>query len=523
MNRFAIAARGVVVFGVVLFASADVKHSMCAEGVFAAEVAADNASAEKPLMPRESWDSCFLQGGRIGYAHPVVRRGAVDGRPPLATENTIRLSLKRAGFPAEQEMRTAGVETPEGQLISFACDMKLGPAPIRIAGTVRGDKLEIETTAAGGAVSRRSAIPWSADYGGPFAAEQSLLRRPMPPGQKRTVKSLMPQLDQVEVADVELAAKDFEPVALQNGTYQLLRIDTVTRFPGGQTIEGSMWTDRTGDALKTHLRAMNMETYRTTRADALEKTDAVGPDLFSSLMVRLDRPLVNPHQTRRVRYRVHLDGGDPAGVFPTGATQALRSLDAETAELTVWAIRPGRKDGNPDAPADPPADDDRRPNTFIQSDDPIIQAEAEKAAGDAKDPWATACALERYVHREIERKDYTQAFATASEVAKTRQGDCTEHAVFLAALARARGIPARVAVGLVYAEGEQAFLYHMWTEVYVEGRWIPLDGTLARGGIGAAHLKIAESSLKSAFGAFLQVMQAAGRLRIEVIDREDGM
>ena len=40
--------------------------------------------------------------------------------------------------------------------------------------------------------------------------------------------------------------------------------------------------------------------------------------------------------------------------------------------------------------------------------------------------------------------------ATAAEVARSREGDCTEHAVLLAALARARGIPARVAMGLVY-------------------------------------------------------------------------
>ena len=97
-----------------------------------------------------------------------------------------------------------------------------------------------------------------------------------------------------------------------------------------------------------------------------------------------------------------------------------------------------------------PTEDDLRPNSFIQSDDPLIVADAKKAAGDETDPWRVAVALERYVNREVTKKDFTQAFATAAEVAKSREGDCTEHAVFLAALARARGIPARVAIGLVY-------------------------------------------------------------------------
>ena len=120
----------------------------------------------------------------------------------------------------------------------------------------------------------------------------------------------------------------------------------------------------------------------------------------------------------------------------------------------------------------------------------------------------------------MKNKNFSQAFASAAEVAKSREGDCTEHAVFLAALCRARGIPARGVMGLVYVDGGQAFGYHMWTEVYIDKQWIPLDGTLAQGGIGAAHLKIAQSNLKdaSAYSAFLPVMQVLGRLSIKVID-----
>ena len=101
-----------------------------------------------------------------------------------------------------------------------------------------------------------------------------------------------------------------------------------------------------------------------------------------------------------------------------------------------------------------------------------------------------------------------------------REGDCTEHAVFLAALARARGIPARVAIGLVYVGRLQAFGYHMWTEVYVDKRWIPVDATLNAGGIGAGHLKIAQSNLQgaSAFIAFLPVVQLIGRVKIEIVN-----
>ena len=70
---------------------------------------------------------------------------------------------------------------------------------------------------------------------------------------------------------------------------------------------------------------------------------------------------------------------------------------------------------------------------------------------------------------------------------------------------------------------DRKFLFHMWTEVYVQRRWTPIDATLARGGIGAAHLEIAHSNLQggSAFSAFLPVAQVIGRgLKVEVLEAE---
>ena len=78
--------------------------------------------------------------------------------------------------------------------------------------------------------------------------------------------------------------------------------------------------------------------------------------------------------------------------------------------------------------------------------------------------WNNSCTA------TLNAKDFSQAFASAAEVVDTHEGDCTEHAVLLAALCRARGIPARVAIGLVYMPATHEFGYHMWTEVYIGKR-----------------------------------------------------
>ena len=68
--------------------------------------------------------------------------------------------------------------------------------------------------------------------------------------------------------------------------------------------------------------------------------------------------------------------------------------------------------------------------------------------------------------------------------------------------------------------GAQAFGFHAWTEVFIDGRWTPIDGTLDQEGIGAAHLKIGSSNLKDASIAVAlePVLKLIGGLRIEVLE-----
>jgi hypothetical protein len=80
-------------------------------------------------------------------------------------------------------------------------------------------------------------------------------------------------------------------------------------------------------------------------------------------------------------------------------------------------------------------------------------------------------------------------------------------------------------MGLVYTEpaaGEPMLAFHMWTEVWIAGRWIPMDATLGRGGIGAAHIKLAQSSLAGAdaLAGFLPIAQVLGRLKISVLSTQ---
>ena len=89
-------------------------------------------------------------------------------------------------------------------------------------------------------------------------------------------------------------------------------------------------------------------------------------------------------------------------------------------------------------------------------------------------------------------------------------------------LFRSVGIPARIAVGLVYVRGLQgAFYYHAWPEVYIaeepaRGLWLPVDPTLNEFPADATHLRLARGGLDRQ----TSILPLIGRLRLNVIDLE---
>jgi hypothetical protein len=368
--------------------------------------------------------------------------------------------------------------------------------------------------------SQTQSIPWDASWGGFFADQLSLLRQPMKPGETRRLKALLPATH--SRGETRLEAVSYEATQLPDGTRQLLRIDVQTDL-GRAKFKSLLWTDEAGRCWKSRELQLGLEGYRTSRESALRPPEARGFDLGESTIVRLAAPLADPRRTRRVVYRAVLPEGDAAELFVSGLAQGVRRVDAQTAEVTVVAVRPGDPPLPPEAERElPPTAADRAASPLIQSEDPLVVALAAGGAGQERDAWKVACGLEKHVRANIRLKNYTTAMATAADVARTREGDCTEHAVLLAALCRARGVPARVAIGLVYYPPSRGFAYHMWTEVWIEDRWIGLDATLGDGGIGADHLKFAVSSLEGtqAFVEMLPVVQALGRLQLTVLSAE---
>jgi hypothetical protein len=154
-----------------------------------------------------------------------------------------------------------------------------------------------------------------------------------------------------------------------------------------------------------------------------------------------------------------------------------------------------------------------QPEPLVQSAHPDIIRAADEMVGrrpfQRLDPLTVARDLNTGIY-ELLDKQITFSVPSALQVLETEQGDCNEHTVLYVAMARALGLPARTAVGLVYTNG--AFFYHAWPEVWLNG-WVAMDPTFGQAPADAAHIRFVVGGLAQQ----VEIVRLIGNLNIEVL------
>ncbi|MGQ0816095.1 MAG: transglutaminase-like domain-containing protein [Gemmatimonadota bacterium] len=210
----------------------------------------------------------------------------------------------------------------------------------------------------------------------------------------------------------------------------------------------------------------------------------------------------------RDQVRVRLKGVELSGFDLTGGRQTLRG-DTLTIE---------RESGSklsacyqlPYSGHDSVLLAELRAEPLIQSNDPVIIRTAERITRRTRDPAEAARRLNEWVYREL-RKDITLSVPSALQVLEARRGDCNEHTVLYVALARAIGLPARTAVGVVHVRGR--FYYHAWPEVFINNGWVAVDPTLGQYPADASHIRF----LVGGLARQVELIRLIGRLELEII------
>ena len=466
---------------------------------------------------QESWDADYLGGAKIGYIHVFVEAVKSQGRDYLRVRIDIEQRIKRREDIAVTKLMYGTIETLDGQVLKLDTRTQMGNQDIRAYGNVINGEMKL--TLEGGGQEQTKTIPWGPEVRGPYAAEQSMARRPLKENETRSLRMYVPELN--KVCDLQLRARTIQPVLLGDGSKRaLLRVDQITVVDGKPRPEydARIYVDSGGQVLKSEQDVMGgIVMYRTTEENAKAPGGPVQFDLILDTVVKVSRRIPDPEQTRHIKYRVALADGDPAEILPNDLRQTLIADAGKTAP-TLDVKSSGPLDGTPST-----EEIDRqylRPNPLVTSEDPLVRSLAERATRGVVSPWDKATRINHWVHGNIKNKNFKVAFASANTVARNLTGDCTEHAVLAAAMCRAVGIPSRVVVGLIYVDDLEGFGFHMWNEVFVNRRWIALDPSWDQSTVDAVHIKISESSLDgvSPFEAFLPLVRVMGRLKIDPIE-----
>jgi hypothetical protein len=471
---------------------------------------------------RESWYQSLAETGRLGtmrlLAHEVYR----DGQRLIHTTVHEDVSYLRSGDPYSDSQEQETLETPSGQVVEIRYSVTLSKQQrLRVRGTVEGTEMVLHALDDKGQptpFARR--IPWPSGTLGLFAQDRFFEGKKLRPGDVFTIHAFNVYANCV--VPITYTVRPSELTAVGREWRRLVRVDQVYAKEAYLTA-AKLWLDASGRIVK--IQEDDTTLFGPLMRELTDKETATAkfkPRVRDKeAPIAIDRPItVRRGRPLELVIRVRVEGEDqPGTLFEQDDHQRVIRADSKAVELRLIA----KPQTQPPAPEQPPPEvpaEYRESNFFIRSDDPVVQQLAREAVGDEKEPQEQLRLIRKFVRSKC-RGSYEVAFATADEVARTLEGDCSEMGVLAAAMCRAAGIPSRIVFGFVYDANHEGFAGHLWPEVYADGRWQPFDTTGVIDGVQAAYLKVASFSMKDVLNPdeLVQVRRTlAGPMRIEVVE-----
>ena len=435
------------------------------------------AAAAHAAPPEDQWFTVLLDGRKIGSfeSQRVVKDGKVE------TTQTLDVSLDRAGITIHLVNGESATETLDGKPLAFGSRSKMSGIESRIDGRVDGDKVEV-TTSTGGATQTRT-MAWPGGALLPEATRLAGVRAGLASGTRYDVLAFQPS--SLDAASVTTVVSPEESVDLPGGAKKLARLDQDMVFYG-TTMRSRSWVDAQQTVYKLVMPLMGVDLVLLACDRACATAPNQGSDVFERTMLAAPRAIEPAELRGAMRYT--LVARDGAKLPELVATDEQRVENKGNERIVT--ISPQARAATP---AERPRPEDFRGNDYLQSEAPEVVALARKAVGDANDPTAKMQRIETFVRGFIKDKTLNVGYASALEVARKPEGDCTEHAVLVAALGRAEGIATRVVDGLAYAPGfagkDQVFVPHAWAQAWIDGRWRSFDAALR--GFDSGHIALA--------------------------------
>ncbi len=486
--------------------------------IFASSQQPTSASElESPVKFKEldRWYEVFLNDSKVGYAHSIMK---LENNVVLS-ESIFNMSINRGGISINITSSERTEETLAGEIKSFSGEIKMAGVPIVKKGWIEGNEIVVTEKQ----FLRESEKRYPLDPEGRMT--WGLMKLLQEKGFKEEGKEFETKLYSADfgmASPTKAKIKSIgEDAITLNGKEVSAFVSEITLFTKIGKMKTINWLDQDGFSIKTKMQmgGIPIEIKQCSELKAKKKSSSKDFDFLFQTLLLLDQKI--PSDARSVRFKVKIIKGELSQEIHQSRNQKITYIDSKNFFVDVnaepWGTKlPFEKKLQRVEP------EYRDANLMIDSDDLLIRQLSKNAGQGSKNIIDLSHKLYRFARKYINRKNFNVGFATATETAKSREGDCTEHAVFLAALGRVLGIPTRVANGLVFMKNfedkKNVMGFHMWTEFHINGKWHLLDSALGKIGSHADRITFSVSSLKqdSLNDIGLGLIEMIGNVKVEV-------
>jgi hypothetical protein len=432
----------------------------------------------------------YLQDRKIGYSHA---RFAPQG-DGFWFEQTSLLRLNVMDTTQLVHVLVRGQAGPDYALRTFEASLNSGVGRFAAEGRVEGEALVVRMRM--GDEENEQRFPLREPIYLPTGAREYFARDQLAAGRQWSVTAFDPAAMQRQTMTVTV--EDRERLTLRGRSVDTWRVRE--EFRGIKTL---VWFDDEGAVVREE-GPLNLVALRETESEAVREGWAgdTALDVMAAVAVPVRGAIAAPRTLRRLVVRL---GGIADVPVPTDARQ--RTVDGRV----VIEREDGAAAGTFTLPyRDEPWRAELAATPFLQVDHPRVVAAAREALGGERDARGAAERLRRWVFDRLAKRP-TVSLPNAVQVLDMDGGDCNEHAVLFAALARAAGLPARVVAGAVFMN--DTFLYHAWNEVWLGQSWVSVDPTFDQMPADATHLKLVTGGPE----AHDELLRVIGRLSVDVV------
>ncbi len=457
-------------------------------------------AAVLPDAPAEQgeavWMGLYMNGKKVGYSSFQEKR-TEDGYE-LQDRSVLRLRMLDQNQTVHAQS-SARVDEAYA-LRSFRIRLQSGIGQFLLVGEATPEQLTVDVDL--GEQSDRHTFPLDAPIFLPSGLRAGVVRQGLKPG--ATFESAV--FDPAAMGTQPITVRVIGREALETASGESSQAwKIVESFRG---IETTVWLDDQGDVLREE-GPMGLVAVRESAEHATKSgwADDALVDLMDAVAIPIDPPLAQPRQLSHLE--VELNGlGDLT--IPSGGRQSLRdgklSVRREDAAASASYQLPYAEQTWAEA---------LQPSAFVQSAHPRLRETAARILDGEPDARSAAVRLRHWVYANLEKRAVA-SIPNALQVLEMGAGDCNEHAVLFAGLARAAGIPTRVVAGIVYADG--VFLYHAWNEVWLGRDWVSVDPAFDQMPADATHIKLVVGEPDR----HIELVPVIGKLSIDVVEATPG-